>query len=392
MPLNSSRSAPTENFALIQEESGIHVGISPDLTEAARQAASLMLEQHQQWQDRDRFNAWGHYKRRYFTIAMGGGNTVKATYQAWLSDHHSTIDWIDHVRFFFLEESSGEKHWESAENSLVINFIAPLAEKLVQTHGLAKVASSLNLAEAQDVNDVIDAMVMRMINGINLVEAKRALHFDETVFDYSERGEMTQHKTETREGEEQGKLQPAHQDALSSASGHTSGLDRFLDSRLARPVISGMNVALHNPVEYQRRHLKALDIILAYDIPLLSIVHRDDFLVSAVRHQEEHDYLVAGRLKKEGVSREQDLQVSTRYVIIEQEQEHLPVDPLNPHLLVMSTSNEGNSMARQITAAMTRFVNENVSRAMEKKHVKSLASVRRWVKQNTTTARKRKVA
>jgi hypothetical protein len=34
--------------------------------------------------------------------------------------------------------------------------------------------------------------------------------------------------------------------------------------------------------------------------------------------------------------------------------------------MIMATSNEGNNIARQITAAMTRFVNENVARAMKK--------------------------
>ncbi len=208
-------------------------------------------------------------------------------------------------------------------------------------------------------------------------------------------------------------------------------LDRFLDTRLAEPLVSSMNLlirsllnnktvqqrmlntnspyvlrlvgnrllktasfygmckeinaAMHNPIEYQRRHLRALDIIVAYDIPFLSIVHEDDFLVSARRHQEEYDYLLAHRKKKEGVSGEGDLQTTVRYIKLKRRQEELPLDPLNPHLMIMATSNEANDMARQITAAMTRFVNENVDRAIRKGKLKSLASVRMWMRENGHT-------
>jgi hypothetical protein len=110
---------------------------------------------------------------------------------------------------------------------------------------------------------------------------------------------------------------------------------------------------MHDPIEYQWRHLKAL-----------SIVHQNDFLVSARRHQEEHNYLVAKRQEKERVSREQDLTITARYVLLRREQDELPINPLNPHLMIMATSNEGNNIARQITAGMTRFVNENAARAM----------------------------
>ena len=109
-----------------------------------------------------------------------------------------------------------------------------------------------------------------------------------------------------------------------------------------------VNAALHDPVEYQRRHLKALEIILAYDIPFLSIIHEDDFLVSAGRHREEHNFLVSRRKQKEGVKRESELKVPARYLVIRRERQELPVDPLNPHLMIMATSNEGNRMARQV--------------------------------------------
>ena len=163
--------------------------------------------------------------------------------------------------------------------------------------------------------------------------------------------------------------------------------NRLLKTASFYGLFKEVNAALHNPVEYQRRHLKALDIILEYDIPFLSIVHQDDFLVSAQRHKEEHAYLLAHRKKKEGVSRERDLKIPARYILLQRASEELPPDPLNPHLMIMATSNEGNDIARQITAAMTRFVNENVARAIKKRTVKPLASVRKWTRENSKPRR-----
>ncbi|TDG13529.1 hypothetical protein E2F43_08305 [Seongchinamella unica] len=718
------------DFALIQEASGVHVGISATLPQAGRHAASLLQRQYDQWLSRDRFQAWGAFKREHFTIALGGGNTVKAQYRAWLEQHHSSIDWLRHVRFFFLEETTGEPGWESAEQSLLINFLVPLASKLRRQRGIRTLARTLNLAANADLDDIVDAMATTMVHPINLATARQALknnrprkalqlareecrryqqniqeklgatmafhcivsgigkdgtigalspytpelavrepaalllkkgagafrialnrgvlvnaeqiylivsgslklkalgrfemeettdfeqtvmetplrllretrdiaervyiladeqalHFDETRFEYSERGQRIENKAETRAGDEengvhillmhgfmglfsfanllirlpsswtvsalhrgsrakfmandaifphyarflrkailsqwrqgrpvpiaghsiagvisdhlllsllksydseippyrklraedrqlvdalrtggiihlaswspcdgpntgenvksllshlrrkadldysgfehiyqrdeQGRLLPAQADALADSARNLQRLDRFLSQRMSRPLINGMtvglrklleqrsvqqrllnadlpyvmrlvgsrllktaslygmakevNAALHDPVEYQRRHLKALDIILAYDIPFLSIVHQDDFLVSPGRHREEHEYLLAGRLRKEGVSSEDELTVPARLVILPREQDELSLDPLNPHLLVMSTNREGNNMARQITAAMTRFVNENLARAMRQKRIRALASVTRW--------------
>ena len=166
--------------------------------------------------------------------------------------------------------------------------------------------------------------------------------------------------------------------------------NRLLKTASFYGLFKEVNAALHDPVEYQQRHLKALDILLAYDIPFLSIVHEDDFLVSAARHREEHNYLVAQRKKKEGVRRESELQIPARYIAIKREQDAMPVDPLNPHLLIMATSNEGNNMARQITAAMTGFVNENIARAMRNKTVKPQASVRKWLRGHPAPKKTRK--
>jgi 6-phosphogluconolactonase/glucosamine-6-phosphate isomerase/deaminase len=738
-----SANSRSSSFALIQEETGIHMGISATLPLAGRHAAQLLQEQYDSWLSRDRFQAWGQYKRDHFTIAVGGGNTVKSQYQAWLDFHHNSIDWIRHARFYFLEETTGEPSWESAEQSLIMNFIVPLAGKLRKQRGVRALARSLKLPEGADQDDIIDALVATLVNPINLAPSAQAmesgkprravtlakqeceryqsdiqsklgasmafhcivsgigkdgtigalepympelnvrkpgallfkresgsirvalnrgvlvnaervslivsgslklkalgrfemeestdfestvmetplrllredreiaekvyifadeqsLHFDETVFEFSERGQLVQNKAETRAGDEengvhillmhgfmglfsfanllirlpsswtvsalhrgsrakfmdsedifphyahalrkailsnwrkgrpvpigghsiagiisdhlllsvlsnyeaeipayeklrpedrqlidalrasgiihlatwspcdgpntgenvkslvshlrsntqldysgleriyalddQGKLCPANPEELADSASSLEGLDKFLARRLSRPLINGMtiglrkllnarsvqqrmlnadmpyvlrlvggrllktaslyglakevNAGLHNPVEYQRRHLKALEILLAYDIPFLSIVHKDDFLVSAQRHIEEHQYLVAQRLKREGVKRETELEIPARLVILEREQDALPMDPLNPHLLVMSTNREGNSMSRQITSAMTGFVNENVARAIRKKTIQPLPSISRWLRKQGSS-RKRKVA
>ena len=736
-------SKKARDFALIQEESGIQVGISATLPQAGRHAAHLLQQQYDQWLERDRFQAWGAFKREHFCIALGGGNTIKAQYRAWLEQHHNSIDWLRHVRFFFLEETTGESGWESAEQSLLINFLVPLAHKLRRQRGIRALAKTLGLTAAVDEDDIIDAMAATMIYPINLAAARQALknkqprkarqladqecqryqqsiqeklgatmafhcivsgigkdgtigalapympelairepaalllkkgsgafrvalnrgvlvnaeqtylivsgslklkvlgrvemeetadceqtvlepplrlvretreiaekiyifadeqslHFDETRFEYSERGQLVQNKAETRLGDEDngvhilllhgfmglfsfanllirlpsswtvsalhrgsrakfmendeifphyaralrkailnqwrkgrpvpvaghsiagvisdhlllsllktydsdipsydklkaedrqlvdalrvggiihlatwspcdgpntgenvkslmahlrhnaeldytgfetiyqhdetGKLVPSHADALADSAENLAGLDRFLRGPLSRPLINGMtvglrkmldtrsvqqrflnadmpyvlrlvgsrllrtaslygmakevNAALHNPVEYQNRHLKALEIMLAYDIPFLSIVHQDDFLVSAGRHREEHAYLVARRMDKEGVKREEDLATPCRLVILPREADELAPDPLNPHLLVMSTNREGSSMARQITAAMTRFVNENLVRAIREKRVEPLTSVARWQRKHGR-GKSRKVA
>ncbi len=735
-----NRGAPV----LVQEEAGLHVSISADLPEAAQHAAHIFQEKYLEWLKRGRFSAWGQYKRSHFVVAVGGGNTLKAQYQALVQQHSDDIDWLTHVRFFLLEESSGESNWESAENSLVINFIVPLANKLMNGKGIRRLADALDLQLPVDQDDIIDKMVAMMVNPVNLAGVKKALdagkrplanrlareeaqryqrdicnrlgdamefhliisgigkngalgafepytrellitepaaliikqesgalrlalnrgvlinaecvslivsgthklralgrlemeestdfeqtvmetplrmlrqsreiaervyifadeqalHFEETLFEYSEKGVAMQNKAETREGAEpngthilllhgfmglfsftsflvrlpsawtvsalhrgshaktlpddeifphyarvlrkailkiwrQGRPAPyaghsiagvisdhlllsiigdydgpipsykklpaesqqlvdalraggiiqlatwaptdgphtgqnikslvAHyrkntpldysgfgstydnraknlvqnEDAAVTPEDRIAGLGKFLDRRGAKALINSfngvmryllnnktvqqrmlntdspyvlrlvgnrllktasfyglakeVNAALHDPVEYQQRHIKALDIILAYDIPLLSIVHEDDFLVSAARHREEHDYLVAQRKKKEGVSRESELKVPARYIAIKREQENLPADPLNPHLLIMATSYEGNSIARQITAAMTRFVNENADRAAKSGKIKPQASVRKWLREHAgrPKGRKRKLA
>ena len=728
----------TRPFTLVQEEAGIHVSISADLPNAARHATSILESKYRSWRERDRFVSWGHYKRQHFTIAVGGGNTVKAQYRAMIEDLHTVIDWVGHVRFFFLEDSSGEADWESAEQSLITNFIVPLTQTLIKTRGLRTLAKTLNLDSAADEQAIIDRMIRNMVNPINMVEVKKALdarnrplalkkaqreaaryeqdirnklgatmvfhyvisgvgkngtlgafvpymqelrvkepgvmvikrgpntlrialnrgvltnadsvslivsgtlklralgrfemqesadfeqtvmetplrmlretyeiaekvyifadekslHFEETHFKYAEQARIRVNKAETREGEEekgphilllhgfmglfsftnflvrlpsawtvsalhrgshaktlqndaifphyarvlrqailtiwkQGRPAPivghsiaglisdhllvsiletyhapitpyeklkgdnrklvdalrasgivhlaawapvdglhtrenikavikhyrrnveldysgfehiyelsnerliATKQASVSQNDSLSSLDFFLETRLAKPLVGGLNLllrsllntktmqqrmlninspyvlrlignrllktasfyglfkeinaAMHDPAEYQQRHLKALDIMLAYNIPFLSIVHEDDFLVSAQRHKEEYDYLLVERKKKEHVSKATALQTTVRFIQLKRRQKDLPLDPLNPHLMILATSNEANHLARQITAAITRFVNENVDRATGRGELKSLASVRKWMQANHPNPKK----
>ncbi len=100
-------------------------------------------------------------------------------------------------------------------------------------------------------------------------------------------------------------------------------------------------------------------------------------MISANRHREEHDYMVARRMQKEGVAREDDLKVPARFVLLEREGKEIAIDPLNPHLMLMSTSQEGDKLSRQVTAAVTRFVNENVAAAIEQGVTNPLPSVAR---------------
>ncbi|MEZ5567450.1 MAG: 6-phosphogluconolactonase [Halioglobus sp.] len=728
-------STPARRSVRIEEESGIHVSISSDLPHAADHAVSVFEKQYRSWREQERFTAWGNYKRRYFTIAVGGGNTVKAQFQRMVDRLHSRVDWQAHVRFFMLEDSSGEGRWESPEHSLVMYFIMPLARRMIAARSLRAVARDLDLTDVTHEHEIVDALIRTMVVPINMAEVKQALdarnpalamrlarreagryendirhklgenmsfhyllsgigkdgalgaltpylpqlaettpgvtvikrqrgalrialnrgalvnahcislivsgnlklralgrlemeetadfeqtvmetplrmlrarpdiarrvqifadekslHFDETRFTYSENGKTLENKAETREGDErngphillmhgfmglfsftsflirlpsawtvsalhrgshaktlpQDEIFPHYARVLRKAilktwnqgrpvpiAGHSiagvimdhlllsvlddydapikpyaqlkdqdrklvdalraSGMislatwapsdaphtgenirnliehyrhhselnytgfsqvyekqntqlalreaaavrdeDRlgrlgwFLDTPVAEPLVNSfnavmrqmlgnksiqqrmlnirspyvlrlvgsrllktasfyglfkeVNAALHDPVQYQQRHLRALEVMIAYDIPTLCIVHADDFLVSAQRHTEEHRYLVEKRKEKEQVKKEKDLAVTTRLLVLERAGEDLPVDPLNPHLMIMATNNEGNTMARDVTAAITRFVNENLEKAARKRRIKSLASVRKWRAQHPRT-------
>ena len=156
----------------IEEASGVRVSISSDLPHAADHATSVFEKRYLYWRDTGRFTDWGQYKRRHFTVAVGGGNTIKAQYQAMVDRLYDRVDWMAHVRFFFLEDSTGEGKWESPEHSLVMYFITPLARKLVVAHGLRNLARDMGLENGADEHAVIDALVEAMVNPINMAEAK----------------------------------------------------------------------------------------------------------------------------------------------------------------------------------------------------------------------------
>jgi 6-phosphogluconolactonase/glucosamine-6-phosphate isomerase/deaminase len=722
-----------ESSVLIQEEVGFHMGISANLVDTAHHAANIVSKNYTRWLRHSHDEASGEYKQKYFTIAVGGGNTVKAEYRALLKHHCHSIDWIKHVRFFFLEESSGEKKRESSRDTLIVEFLSPLASRLIKENRPRTVAAELGLDWPANKDEIIECMIETMVHAINLVEVRKALlgknrtlakklarresdryqrdiknrlgsamafhmiisgigkdgcigalspytadlknkqpgtlvleqdngalrvalnrgvfinadcisliisgnlklkalgrfemeettdfeqtvletplrmlretrdiaqkvyifadeqalHVDETVFRYTENGVVMENKAETREGEEEdgihillmhgfmglfsftslllrlpsawtvsalhrgsyakklsddeifphyalalrkailknwrsarpapiashsiagvitdhlllsiigdydGPIPPYSRlksedkqlvDALRvggiinlaawaptdgpntgeniknvvSHFRHKTRLDysgfeqvytlnfegelepneftapldsdnlerlskflkmpgaqsiiltlntitrallknkkvqqkmlntsspyvlRIIGGRLLKKIsfygmLKEVNASLHDPREYQLRHLKALEIILSYDIPVLTIIHKDDFLVSANRHREEQQYLLQRRLEKEGVQQEQDLRVPARYVLLQRDQEELPLDILNPHLLVMSTSSEGNKIVRQITSAITEFVNENAALAIEEGKIKPLASVKKWLDKN----------
>ena len=154
---------------------------------------------------------------------------------------------------------------------------------------------------------------------------------------------------------------------------------RLLSNRVLQKVsfygvLKEADAAMHDPREYHERHLKALEAIVRYDIPYLCIVHRHDFMVSALRHTQEHEYLLAARLKKEGVHSERALNVPVRLVRLGDDA--APTKELiDPHFLILSTTREGVDHAREVTAAMTSFVQENVARAIAEQRVRPLASV-----------------
>lgn len=718
---------------LIQEDAGFHLGISPDLDETGRHVASVLKQHYDRWLESGWERADSAYKHIHFTIAVGGGNTVKAVYRALLDQYLFDVEWLQYVRFFFLEESSGENKWESAQKSLLNNFIEPLCASYIRRDGLVYLLEKMELPNTLTQKQLLGHMAEIMVHGFDLAatrkalkeedqatalklarkEAKRyqqeladklgddyavhqvisgigkdggigafsaydpelkttkpgvvilkqdngalrialnrgilanadqvyliiagslklralgrfemedrgnfeqsvletpirmlretaklaekvtifaddrALHFDEDIYSYRSSGESFITKAETREGlEDDGihilllhgfmglytymnflirlpsawtvsalhrgsaakkmkndEIFPHYADKLRHAilknwkhgspspvgfhsiagvisdhlllgvvgrkgdipvfeslgkrdqqliealrcagmihmatwapsdvshieantknlAAHRLDTDEPLylggpdtiyqqtyDNRLelehfdersikkstrllsilvkipgteslinlanivARLLINNIDLhgrsetenipyalrlmggrmikkvsfyglfkevvaSLHDPKEYQLRHMRALEAIIEYDIPFLSIIHEDDFMVSANRHREEHDYLLQRRLEKEGVDREEFLKVPVRFVLAERDGpgDQPSEDVLNPHLMLMSTDRDGEKLSRMVTASITRFVNENVARAVRGKKTKSLLSVRKWMK------------
>jgi 6-phosphogluconolactonase/glucosamine-6-phosphate isomerase/deaminase len=738
-PISKAYQASNEPL-LTQEEAGFYLGIGNNLEQTGAQAAATVLEKYNAWARDGCQQAETEFKNRHFCIAVGGGNTVKAVYRALLDQHAYTINWIEDVRFFFLEESTGEKNWVSAADSLIAAFIRPLASKLVRRWGVNKINRMLDLKYPVMEEDLAEQLIVAMLYRINLAEVRgclrkgqgsraakltqqecrryhdliqhalgksmafhliitgigkdgelgaftpytealaekrpglvklsqdnkatrvalnrgiitraecvalilagtlklkalgrfemqeaadfeqtvmetpvrmlrerrdiaekvyifaddTALHFDEGEFQYREKGKLITTKAEVRVGSEENgihifllhgfmglysyvnflirlpgawtvsalhrgkhakklaaeKIFPHYATALRKAimqnwrnrrptpvafhsiagvisdhlllsivDGHAQELPEFgdlkksdqmlvealrsggiihlaswapsdivhiadttqnlighmrkrgdLDYRGPSPVydcdpehglrlnnpesvleaqpsrllnfaklpaveqvINALNrgmrylldkrdlqqgvsqreipyglrvvggrllkkvsfygllkeiaASLHDPLEYQERHLRALDVIIKYDIPYLGVIHHDDFMVSANRHREEHDYLLRERMEKDGVDRAQDTRVTLEFLQLEREAEDLPADPLNPHLMLMSTSQEGDRLSRQVTAAITRFVKDNVAVAIANGKTPPLQSVARAQARKTSSGTGRK--
>lgn len=724
---------------LVQEQPGFHLGIAPEIITTGRHAAQFASEKYKAWRDGDRSRFDSQFRRDYFTIAVGGGKTIKFEYRALLKYHARDIDWLEHVRFFFLEESCNASNWESSRHTLLSEFLAPLANALITRHGTLEISRKLGLGPRASHGEIVRRIEQLMIQPIDMsgVEAAirlgdrelamqrakqearryqsvirerlgpamsfhmiisgigkdggigafapytrelkqtepavialrqgngaisvalnrgllttadcvslivsgslklkalgrfemedgadfertvmetpirmlretreiaekvhifaddRALHFEEGTFRYEENGETVEVKSEVREGEEPGGIHillvhgfmglysyinllirlpsawkvsalrrgkyakqlsdeeifPHYADALRRIilqnwrdrrptpicchsmagsisdhllisvledyhgelpdfehlgpqdrkliealraggvihiaswapsdtrhlrqnfavlnahkrrnaaldysgpasiydlgpdgdlvlnSAHMGGLQslpralqKLINSATTERVINALNVAvrslfgkvelqklakqqetpygqrllasrvvkrvsfygvlkeinasMHDPYGYQDRHVKALQAIVKYDIPLLVVIHRDDFMVSANRHVQEHEFLLSARMEKEGVRREQDLEVPVRLVLLERETEELSADPINPHFMILSTTHEGTGNARKVTAAITDFVNEVVGRAIDSGKIKPLASVAKWSREHETRLRK----
>jgi 6-phosphogluconolactonase/glucosamine-6-phosphate isomerase/deaminase len=712
--------------ALVQEQPGFYLGIAPDMRAAARDAARFAADRYAAWLDARGNPGETEFRKRHFTIAVGGGNTVKNEYKALLKYHVRDFDWIDHVRFFLLEETCNTSNWESARDGLVSTFIEPLARRLIVTRGARELTEQLELGRGASYEEITRRIVERMVfpidmrtvekaakrgdrdlavkhakqeaqryqrllrqllgpsmafdmiisgvgkdggigafspytpelktkkpgvlaiekadgaisvtlnrgfmtaaDGISLIISgslklralgrfemedsaafeqtvmetpirmlretpeiaqkvyifadDRALLFEEGSFSYQQNGKTIEIKSEVRDGDEEhgvhillvhgfmglysyinllirlpsawrvsalrrgthaktlpdAEVFPHYADTLRKmilqnwrskrptpicchsfagsisdhlllsvlddyggelpdyrrlkaedrrlvdamrAAGiihiatwapsdichikpniaslrarrrgktppesdmpeqvyefdsqgrprlnreHAEGLmstpaalekmmklpgiegainalnlavrhlvsrvdlqklmkqqespygHRLLGGRVLKKVsfygvLKEINAALHDPHEYQNRHLRALDAVVKYDIPCLVIVHRDDMMVSATRHQQEHEYLLAQRLKKERVKRERDLQVPVSLLLLEPDEPEPSDEFVDPHFLILSTTKGGGSNARKVTAAITAFVNDNVARAMRAGKVKPLASV-----------------
>ena len=718
-----------EEPLLVQETAGFHLSISPEIRTTGRHAAQIATEKYRAWLSGEGQADDTDFKQRYFTIAVGGGNTVKNEYKALLKHHFHDIDWLEHVRFFFLEETCNAENWESTRLGLVTTFLAPLARKLIASKGSRELTETLDLRRGASREEllrrVVDVMtypihasrvehslkrgdredalkkargearryqaqlrkllgptmsfhliisgfgrnggigafppytpalkrktpavivvenpagaisvalnrgVLTAAETISLIVSgslklralgrfemedsaafeqtvmetpirmlredpetaekvyifadDQALHFDEGTFQFEENGKTVEIKSEVRDGDEKGGIHillvhgfmglysyinllirlpsawrvsalrrgkyaktlpdaevfphyantlrkmilrnwrskrptpicchsfagsisdhlllsvlrhyddplpeldqlkaedrrliealqtagvihiatwapsdlchitpnieklrarkkgngsgafssPKHiydvtaEGSLTLNRAHREGListppvleklmkapgiegfvnalnvgvrflakkvdvskllkhqeapygqrllgDRVLNKVSFYGVLKEINAALHQPEEYQERHIKALEAFIKYDIPCLSIIHRDDLMVSANRHVQEHNYLLAARLEKEGVKRERDLRVPVRLVLLDREENEPSDELIDPHFLILSTTRGGGSNARKVTAAMTSFVHENVARAVDAGRVSPLGSVEKW--------------
>ena len=193
MKFPASRTSQASNQPqLMQEEAGFYLGIGANLEETGQQAAATVLEKYTIWRDGGRHMADTEFKGWHFCIAVGGGNTIKAVYRALLNQHAYDINWIEDVRFFFLEESTGEKNWTSAAESLVTSFIRPLASKLVRRWGVKKMNRVLGLQYPVMEEDLAEQLIEAMLYRIDLSSARKARRQGKT----AHAGKLTQRECE----------------------------------------------------------------------------------------------------------------------------------------------------------------------------------------------------
>ncbi|MBP6725577.1 MAG: hypothetical protein KA137_12085, partial [Halioglobus sp.] len=147
---------------LVQEKPGFRLGIATDTKAAGSHAAHVAKEHYEAWLRGDESSADTPFKRDYFAIAVGGGNTVKFEYKALLKNHLDDINWLDHVRFFFLEESCQEENWGSAREALESTFIRPLAKALIAAHGKDVIAQRLGLVRSASGRAIAQRIVELM--------------------------------------------------------------------------------------------------------------------------------------------------------------------------------------------------------------------------------------
>ncbi|MFB3079944.1 MAG: 6-phosphogluconolactonase, partial [Lysobacterales bacterium] len=177
----ASRASQASNQPqLMQEEAGFYLGIGADLEETGQQAAATVFEKYTLWRNGGRQQADTEFKGKHFSIAVGGGNTVKALYRALLNQHAYDINWIEDVRFFFLEESTGEKNWVSAAESLIASFIRPLASKLVRRWGVKKLNRMLDLKYPVMEEDLAEQLIEVMLYRINLAAVRKCVRREQT--------------------------------------------------------------------------------------------------------------------------------------------------------------------------------------------------------------------
>ena len=163
------------NFKSVQEHSGIHLEISRNLEETGTAATVFLKTRYDAWLDRGWASVDTRFKYDYFTVAVGGGKTMKIQYQALLDEHAHDIDWLEHVRFFFLEESSGEESWESSRSSLAEAFITPLAALLMEHCGQNSVADRLGLVANATAEEITQAVIELMTHPIEVEAIHAAL-------------------------------------------------------------------------------------------------------------------------------------------------------------------------------------------------------------------------